>query len=114
MAESRPDGGQRATDAGRLGGAEAGAGQRPRALGTRALRGGGRQHRRLGGRRRLGAEDLLLGAALEQRLELVLLDRLALDEDLGEERQRLAAALQDLLGLDVRGLDDAPDLVVDL
>ena len=43
-------------------------------------------------RRRLGAEDLFLGLAGEQRLELLLLDRLALDEHLGDRAQRARGA----------------------
>src|SRR5665213_864742 len=63
-------------------------------------------------RRGLGAEHVLLGATLEEGLELLLLDLLALDEDLGEPLQRVALLREDLLGLHMRGLDDAADLVV--
>src|SRR4029453_7843585 len=66
------------------------------------------------GRQCLVAEDLFLGLALEQGLELLALDGLALEEDLGDRRQRLAPLGQDVLGLLVRALDDAADLVVDL
>jgi hypothetical protein len=65
-------------------------------------------------RRLLGPEDLLLGAAGEQGVELGLLDRLALDEDLGDRGQVLAVRGEDVPRLLVRGLDDAADLVVDL
>src|SRR6185295_11245731 len=67
-----------------------------------------------GRRWRLVAEDLFLGLALEQRLEVVALDRLALEQDLRDRLQRLAALRQDVLRLLVGALDDAADLVVDL
>ena len=44
----------------------------------------------------------------------VLLDRLALDEDLGDRLELLAVLGEDVLRPLVRGLDDAADLVVDL
>src|SRR5437763_6282636 len=59
---------------------QAGARQRPRAraaLGGRLVDGQRRSARRL-----LGTEDLFLGLAGQQRLEILLLDRLALDENL--------------------------------
>src|SRR5438067_6099599 len=83
--------------------------QRTGALARGALGGGGRRDRNLGRRWRLGAEDLFLRLALEQRLELLLLDRLALDEDLRELLQIRPVACQDLLGLNVCGPDDPPD-----
>src|SRR4051812_12002102 len=93
-------------------GGEAGArqGARAVALALGVLAGDGR-----GGRgRRLGAEDVLLRSALEERLELVLLDRLALDEDLGDGLEPVAVLLEDPAGAAVGVLDDAADLVVDL
>src|SRR5437763_6023384 len=56
--------------------------QRPRGLARGALGGGGRRNRDLGRGRRLGAKDLLLRLALEQRLARFLLGRLPLDQDL--------------------------------
>src|SRR4051794_17740114 len=91
---------------------QAGARQRTRAalaLGGGLLDGEGRSARRL-----VGTEDLLLGLAGEQRLELLLLDRLALDEDLGDDLERALVVGEDVLGALVRRLDDAADLVVDL
>src|SRR5450432_831179 len=75
----------------------------PDALGGRA-RHGGRDLRR---RRGLGPEHVLLGATLQEGLELLLLDRLALEQDLGELLQRIPLLDEDLLGLHVGGLDDA-------
>src|SRR4051794_286950 len=91
---------------------QAGARQRTRgraALGGGLLDGEGRRARRL-----VGTEDLLLGLAGQQRLELLLLDRLALDEDLGDDLERVLALGEDVLGALMRGLDDPADLVVDL
>ncbi len=59
------------------------------------------------------AEHLLLALAVEQRQELLLLDRLAFDEDLGDFLEVVPVLGQDVGGALVRGLDDAPDLVVD-
>src|SRR5688572_14895446 len=71
--------------------------------------------RRAGAERRLvGPEDLFLGLAGEQRLKLLALDRLALEQQLGDRRQRLAVLEQHVLGDLVGGLDDTTDLVVDL
>src|SRR5204863_368624 len=83
---------------------------RPRRGGARALgrRLFHRQRRRA--RRLLRPEDLLLGLAGQQRLELVLLDGLALDEDLGDRHERVAALGQDVLRALVRALDDPADL----
>src|SRR5690606_7274978 len=75
---------------------------------------GGELGRTGGGRRLVGAEHLLLALAVEQRLELVLLDRLAPDEDLRDALQALAVLGEDVLRALVGGLDDAPNLVVDL
>src|SRR5207237_1159112 len=88
--------------------------QRPRALATRSLCRRRGRDRDLGRRRRFGPEDVLLGLSAQQRLELLLLDRLALDQDLGQLLQIVPVTIEDLLGLDVGGLDDPPDLVVDL
>src|SRR5438046_1787935 len=63
---------------------------------------------------RLTAEDLLLGLALEELGELLLLDRLALEQDVRDRLERLAALGEDVLGALVGALDDAADLVVDL
>src|SRR5436190_308135 len=63
---------------------------------------------------RLRAEDLALGLAGEQGLELLALDRLALEEDLRDRLQLGAVVGQDVLGRLVRALHDAADLVVDL
>src|SRR3954451_100405 len=79
----------------------------------------------LGGRRRAGhvrrrrggvgvGEDLGLGLAGEQRDELLLLDRLALQEDLGDDLEALAMLAEEGLRPLVGALDDAADLVVDL
>src|SRR5215831_5922292 len=62
--------------------------QRSRRLATGAVRRRRRQ-RQLGGGRLLGAEHFDLVLALEQGKELLLLDRLALDEDLGDLAQVL-------------------------
>src|SRR5919198_32847 len=62
----------------------------------------------------VGPEDLPLGLALQQRDELLLLDRLALEEDLADRRQRLTVLTEDVLGALVGALDDPADLVVDL
>src|SRR5688572_26953323 len=69
------------------------------------------------GRLRLGGllrEDIFLGSALEQLQELILVDRLALDEDRRELVQLLQVLLEHLPRPDVRLLDDAADLAVDL
>src|SRR5580698_4554261 len=82
------------------------------AAGTLRRRGrGGRQLRRAG---LLGAEYFLLALALQQRVELLLLERLALDEDLGERAKVLAVLGEDVPRTLVGGLDDAPHLVIDL
>src|SRR6185437_5859765 len=62
----------------------------------------------------LSAEDFLLVLAVEQCLELLLLDRLALDEDLGDLCQVVFVLGEDRLGAMVGRLDDAAHLVVDL
>src|SRR4051794_36660866 len=90
---------------------QAGARERARGLATRAL-GSGLARDGRAGRRSLGAEDLILGLAGKQGRELLLLDRLALDEDLGDRAQLLAVLGEQVLGALVRGLDDAADLVV--
>src|SRR5579884_377904 len=90
-------------------------GQRARGLAPGTVRGGrGRRYGNLGRRRSLGAEDLLLGLSPQEGLELLLLDRLALDQDLGQLGQRRAVLGQDVLGLDVGRFDDPSDLVVNL
>src|SRR5437764_1334058 len=91
-----------------LSGAEAGPRQRPRTLapgGALGGRSGG--NRDFGRRRSLGAEDLLLAASLQQRLELLLLDRLVLDEDLGELLEGGLVLGENAARLHVRPLDDA-------
>src|SRR5262249_36600076 len=70
----------------------------------------------LGLRRRLrpGREDRVLGLAGEQSLELILVDRLALDEDLRDPVQ-VVDVLEEHLARDVVALfDDPADFVVDL
>src|SRR5829696_1187456 len=69
---------------------------------------------RAAGRRRVGSEDLLRGLAGEQGLELLALDRLPLEQQFGDLRERLPVLGEDVLGLLVGALDDAADLVVDL
>ena len=59
-------------------------------------------------------EHLLLGLAGEQALELVLVDRLALDQDRRDLVQIVHVLAEHLDGELVRLLDHAPDLVVDL
>ena len=61
-----------------------------------------------------GSEDLVRGLAGQQRLELLALDRLVLEQQLREPVEVVAAVAQDLAGGLVRLLDDPPDLVVDL
>src|SRR6266508_3288272 len=75
----------------------------------------------LGARRRLGragllpgAEDLVLGLAREQLLELLGVDRLAHEQDLRYVIHRLAVVGEDVLRGLMRLLHDAADLVVDL
>src|SRR5712664_3996092 len=68
---------------------------------------------RLGGRGLL-REDRFLVLAGEQTLELVLVDRLALDQYQRELVQVVAVLLEDLRRSHVRFLDHAADLVVDL
>src|SRR4051812_50081734 len=92
---------------------QAGTRERARGLAARAL-GSGLARDGRAGRRSLGAEDLILGLAGEQGRELLLLDRLALDEDLGDRAQLVAVLGEQVLGALVRGLDDAADLLVDL
>ena len=60
------------------------------------------------------AEDLLLGHAVDQRLELAGLDGLARHEDLADAVEQLALVGEQVLARLVRLLDDAADLVVDL
>src|SRR5262245_22598606 len=62
----------------------------------------------------VGDEDLGLGLAVEQGDELVGVDRLALEQDVGDPVELLAAFGQEVFGGLVGGLDDAADLVVDL
>src|SRR5215210_3169671 len=101
-----------------------------RGFGRRRLHGRARQRERprlrraplllLGGalvarrRRRLVAEDDLLRLALEQPDELVLVDRLALDQDARDPVEVLQVLLERAAGERMRLLDHAPDLVVDL
>src|SRR5919198_2192352 len=64
--------------------------------------------------RRLLREDRLLGLSGEQPLELLLVDRLALDQDRGYAVQLVHVLAEHLRGRVVRLFDDASDLVVDL
>src|SRR5204863_8133495 len=73
-----------------------------------------RRRRQLGAGRLVRAEDLGLGLAGQQALEVLALDRLPPDQDLADLLQALAMVGEDVLGLLVGGLDDAADLVVDL
>src|SRR4051812_38714827 len=94
---------------------QAGARQGPRGLAAGAL--GGRRRPRDVRRRGDGVgvgEDLGLRLAGEQRDELLLLDRLALQEDLGDRLEAAAMLGEEVLRALVGGLDDAADLVVDL
>src|SRR5690242_13424747 len=59
-------------------------------------------------------EDLALGLAVEEGDELVGVDRLALEQDLGDPIEVLAAIGEEIFGRLVGGLDDAADLIVDL
>src|SRR6185312_6793186 len=93
---------------------EAGTGNRARgrlALGALGLH-RRRRKLRLGGV--LVAEDLALALAVEQREELLLLDRLAPNEDLGDLFQVAVVVGEDAAGALVGRFDDPPDLVVDL
>src|SRR5208283_4757879 len=84
------------------------------ALGAPGGRGGRAGLRQPWPRLLLDAEHLLLALAGEQRQELLLLDRLALDEDLGDLHQIAVVLGEDVPRALVRGLDDPADLVVDL
>src|SRR5204863_2599206 len=64
--------------------------------------------------RRVVLEDRLLGLARKQALELLLVDRLTLDEDQRDLVELVDVLLEDDRGVLVRFFDDAPDLVVDL
>src|SRR5437588_429459 len=75
---------------------------------------GDRRRRQLRALDLLLPEHLLLALALEQRQELLLLERLAPDEDLGDLGEVLLMFGEDLLRALVSGLDDAPHLLVDL
>jgi hypothetical protein len=105
-------------EAARLGRAagETGARQRARDVAAGAIGGRGqlRALRRAVAGDLVGAEDLFRVLAGQQRLELLALDRLALEQQLGDLRERLAVLGQDVLGLLVGALDDPADLVVDL
>src|SRR5436190_363241 len=59
-------------------------------------------------------EDIVLGRAGEQPVELILVDRLALDEDRGELVELVEVLVEHGDCAVVRLLDDAPNLVVDL
>src|SRR5215216_1050869 len=59
-------------------------------------------------------EDLVLRLAREQALELVLVDRLALDQDVRDAVQVVHVLAEHADRELVAVLDDAPDLVVDL
>src|SRR5262245_65185114 len=101
-----------------LRGAAGEAGARELALGllTVARHGAGDLGTLRAGRKLLGllAPDLELGLALEQRLELVGLDRLALEQQLGDRLEVIAVLLEDVARHLVRSLDDPADLVIDL
>src|SRR5205085_3204368 len=88
-------------------------GERPRRFAFGPARGRGRRGQ-LGLYLGFLGEHFLLVLAVEQREELLLLDRLALDEDLGDLFEVGAVFGEDVLRALVRGLDDAADLVVDL
>src|SRR4051812_12098900 len=62
----------------------------------------------------VGAEDRGLGLAGKQPYELVRLDRLATEQDLGRGVQVRAVCAEDVAGDLVRLLDDAADLGIDL
>src|SRR5688572_27608737 len=115
LGEVRLLGQREAAGLGRTAG-EAGARERARDVPAGAIGGRGQLRALRGpvGGRRVGAEDLFLGLAGEQRLELLALDRLALEQQLGDVGERLAVLGEDVLGLLVGALDDAADLVVDL
>src|SRR3954452_3030162 len=100
--------------AAQLGGAAGQAGTRDAALGLLAVtRDRTGQLRTLRALRQVGPQLGLLGA-LQQRLELLALDRLALEQQLGDRLQRVAMRPQDVLRDLVSALDDAADLVIDL
>src|SRR5215211_5557089 len=95
--------------------ARAGPGHRPRTLAAGRLGGLGLGLVRDPGLLvLLGAEDLLLGGAIEELGELLRVDGLALQEDLRDRIERRTPLDQEVLGRLVRFLDDAADLVVDL
>src|SRR4051812_6664861 len=98
--------------AARLGG-QARARLGPRGL-ARTLRRQVRQALGLAALRLVRPEHVLFAAAGEERLELLALDRLALEQQLGDRLQLAAMLGEDVLGLLVRRLDDPADLVVDL
>src|SRR6478609_5007067 len=100
--------------AAQLGGAAGEAGTRDATLGLLAVaRDRPGQLRTLRALREVGPQ-LGLRRALQQRLELLALDRLALEQQLGDRLQVLAVPGQDVLGDLVGALDDPADLVVDL
>ena len=70
--------------------------------------------RRLGLRLGLLREDLFLGCSVEEAQELILVDRLALDEDRREPVQLVHVLLEHLAGAGMRLFDHPADLGVDL
>src|SRR4249919_2349267 len=62
----------------------------------------------------LVGEDLVLGLALQQRDELLRLDRLALEQDPRDRVELLAVLGEDVLGGLVGVLDHPADLIIDL
>src|SRR3954447_17665430 len=94
---------------------EAGPRERPRTRLGAALRSlGATRLERLRHDRLVGPEDILLRLAVEQPHELVALDGLAPEQDLGRLLEILAVLLEDRAGELVGFLDDAADLGVDL
>src|SRR5215208_2747685 len=74
-----------------------------------------RLRRRLGGGRGLLLdEDVLRGGSFEQSGELLGVDRLPLEQDLGDVVELVVLVGEQVLGSLVGGLDDAADLIVDL
>src|SRR3954452_6189981 len=89
-----------------------GPGNRPRALALRPFRLRLRLDRLC--RLLLVDEDLIFRLALEEGDELLGVDRLALEKDLRDPVEFLAALGEQVLGGLVGALDDAANLVVDL
>src|SRR3954454_12917573 len=73
-----------------------------------------RLRRRRGIHRLVGAEDVAFGLAVEELDELLALDRLAPEQDVGHVVELVAVLLEHLARRLVGLLDHPPDLVVDL